>query len=388
LAVLICLAAILVSCGGGSTSVAGVGSGGTGASFSGPITGFGSIIVNGVRIDDSSAQITLDDDRSGGGDLDLKLGMVVDVEGERSADGTTGTAFKILTRSVLQGPISAIDAGQNRLTVLGVTVIITSRTVFDGAGVTGLGALNANDAVEIYGIPDQQGKVKATRIERVPASSEVRMTGIVQPGAGASTFRMNDYTVQYEPGDLMDLPNGVTAGMRVRVKGSLSGTTVQASSVRLMELAPSLKNSQHAEMEGVVTRFVSATEFDVNGIPVKLGPGVKVEGSAASVAVGRQVEVEGRIDNQVLVASNVAVEDDEQKGEKEDAFEVHGDIDGVDLAAGTFTMRRGAITVKWDDNTRFDKGSLASRVAAGKKVKVKGKMNGNVLVASIVEEDA
>ena len=44
-------AAALASCGGG------VGSGGTGSFASGPITGFGSVIVGGVRFDDSTANV-------------------------------------------------------------------------------------------------------------------------------------------------------------------------------------------------------------------------------------------------------------------------------------------------------------------------------------------
>jgi hypothetical protein len=61
--------AALSGCGGGGgdvgvgtgTGVASVGSGGTGSFSSGAITGFGSIIVNGVRFDDSQARVTDDD---------------------------------------------------------------------------------------------------------------------------------------------------------------------------------------------------------------------------------------------------------------------------------------------------------------------------------------
>jgi hypothetical protein len=388
--VIVCLMAVLISCGGGGgggggTGIAGVGSGGTGASFSGPITGFGSIIVNGVRIDDSSASITLDDDKFGGSNGDLKLGMMVDVEGEKDGGGATGKASSISTRSLLQGPVSAIDTSGNRLTVLGVTVTVTSRTVFDGPGVTGLDALKRNDAVEVHGIPDQSGGVKATRIERMSPTKEIRLTGIVQQGAGASTFVINGFIVQYQPADLADMPNGISAGMLVRVKGTLSGNTIDAGSVRLVRLSPPVKNSQHVEIEGVVTRYTSASEFEVNGMPVRLGTGAKTEGS---VALGEHVEIEGRTDNDVVVATKVEVEDDRQ-GEKEDAFELHGPIASVDLAAGTFTMRKGSVIVKWDAATRFDsdKATTDSRLTAGENVKIKGKMRGNVLLATQVEED-
>ncbi|MFN7288027.1 MAG: hypothetical protein ACK5SV_02725, partial [Burkholderiales bacterium] len=46
-------AAQVAGCGGGGGDLAGIGSGGTGSFTTGVITGLGSIIVNGVRYDDS-----------------------------------------------------------------------------------------------------------------------------------------------------------------------------------------------------------------------------------------------------------------------------------------------------------------------------------------------
>ena len=53
------VAASLLGCGGGD-GLAGVGTGGTGSFSSGPIRGFGSIVVNGVRYDEASAQVVGD----------------------------------------------------------------------------------------------------------------------------------------------------------------------------------------------------------------------------------------------------------------------------------------------------------------------------------------
>src|SRR5690606_36947233 len=77
----------LAACGGGGDgggfASTGVGSGGTGmfassVSVSGPIRGFGSIIVNGIRFDDSNASISLGDDNGGLRSADLRLGMMVE----------------------------------------------------------------------------------------------------------------------------------------------------------------------------------------------------------------------------------------------------------------------------------------------------------------------
>ena len=76
--------------GGGGDSLAGVGSGGTGSFASGPIRGFGSIIVGGVRYDDSAARIATDAGATASS-ADLRLGMMVEVNGgDIATDALTG----------------------------------------------------------------------------------------------------------------------------------------------------------------------------------------------------------------------------------------------------------------------------------------------------------
>lgn len=76
------LAVMASGCGGsgGTGDLAGVGSGGTGAAFGfGMISGFGSIIVNGIKYDDSQASVT--DDLGNRRELgELGLGMIVEIQ--------------------------------------------------------------------------------------------------------------------------------------------------------------------------------------------------------------------------------------------------------------------------------------------------------------------
>lgn len=85
--------AVLMACGGsGGGDMAGVGTGGTGTVSSvvsmGPISGFGSVIVAGVRYDDSHAVVTDEEGNVRGRDA-LKLGMVTTIRG--SADFVAGS---------------------------------------------------------------------------------------------------------------------------------------------------------------------------------------------------------------------------------------------------------------------------------------------------------
>ncbi len=102
------VAMLQLSCGAGGGLAQGGGVGGTGIS-AGAISGFGSIFVTGTEYDVNGAQIRLE--RANGSAADLRVGMVVVVEGERSADGTTGTAQRVDYDDEIEGPISALALG-------------------------------------------------------------------------------------------------------------------------------------------------------------------------------------------------------------------------------------------------------------------------------------
>jgi cytoskeletal protein CcmA (bactofilin family) len=373
--------------GAGSTSTGGVpaGSGSTttastvNAVTTGPISGFGSIIINGTRYDDSTAKITLDDD-SVSRSADLRLGMMVQVESERSADDSSVRATSIAARSYLQGPITSIATGVNRLTVLGVTVTVTPSTVFDN--VANLSALAVNDKVEIHGIPDAAVGLIATRIEK-SGNSEARLIGTVQ-NASATTFTLGGITVQYEANNLIGLSN-VTNGTVVRVKGNArNATTVVATAIRSVNLTAPALNGQRTEVEGIITSFTDATHFSVNGRAVIVGTGAVVQGTPA---IGARVEVTGTFNGTALAATKVEVKNQEQV--EVEVNELHGAIFSVGPTPNTFTLRNGTVSVRWDSNTVFD-ASLpngGNNLTANLQIEVKGRVNGNVLLASRIKLD-
>jgi hypothetical protein len=161
----------LSGCGGGGSDVAGLSSGGTGSFTSGTISGLGSIIVNGIRYDDTNAnKISRDDDTSFSGDL--RVGMVVSIQGSpvvaaTTANGTaTATAYRISCGSEWEGPVSSVNVGASSFVMLGLTVDVLTSTVFEGAAVTQLSALNVSHFVEVHGYVDQTtGHLQATRVE-------------------------------------------------------------------------------------------------------------------------------------------------------------------------------------------------------------------------------
>jgi hypothetical protein len=97
--------AALVACGGGDSGTVALpgtggtgtpllpGTGGTGIFALGPITGFGSVWVNGVRYDDSTASVLLDGVAASS--AELRVGMVAGLQGTRDAATLLGTARQV-----------------------------------------------------------------------------------------------------------------------------------------------------------------------------------------------------------------------------------------------------------------------------------------------------
>ena len=373
--VLAMLAAVgLSACGGGdgggsgSGGVAGVGVGGTGSFTVGRVSGFGSIIVNRVRFDDSKAQL-LDTDGNPTTRDQLKLGMVVAVSGTPITAGSAGalstaTANSVRFGSELEGPISSTSAGT--LVVLGQTVRIDASTILDLAPRNGFSSLNLNDVVEVYGfVNPETNEMIATRIELEDDADDFKIQGKVSA--------LNTTTRQFQIGSLQigyantpDLPANLTNGQLVRVKLATVRNGSLWSATRLQTVASQVSDVSdvnEAEIEGLVTAFTSATSFSVNGIPVDARNARFEDGP---VALNRRVEVEGRIENGVLIAREVEIDTDDQDA---DEFELTGSISALDTVNKQFVVR--GVTVSYSGTVRFEDGNEAM-LANGRMVEVEG----------------
>jgi len=355
----ICLA--ILSCGGGGSSVAvsgGGGIGGTGIAARGSIDGFGSIFVNGVRYDTTTANIFLDDSSSTE-DM-LALGMVVNVQGTINSDGITGTATNVTYNNDVQGPVNSLilstDGDQLTLTVLGVTVIANrTTTIFDNVS---FATLANNDLIEVSGLINGVGDLIASRIERkgnfTPDVSEIELKGIVS-GATANSFTLAGfYTVNITgTTDVSELLGGsVTNGLQVEVKGTLNsdGDTISATRIKDEDdfFGGANNNDIEVSLEGIITNFNSAADFEVSGIPVNASNALLVPASMV-LANNLSIEIEGSIVNGVLIATEVEID--------EGSIEINAPVQSVNLTTNTITVIfAGAqtIDVQINNQTRLD----------------------------------
>ncbi len=376
-------AAALVACGGGGDSPAPpTGPGATPASVyaAGPITGFGSVIVNGVRFDDSGAAISDDDGRSMA-ESELHLGMQVECEGGPGSDDAHGVAQAIHVHSALVGPVGAVDTTAGTLTVLGQTVTVDAQTAFDSALANGLAGVAVGAVVQVHGQFDAASRsYLATRIELDAAATRYKIRGTITGlDAESATLSIGATLVDFKttPGVPTDLAVGKLVAVRLAttpVNGVWTATAI-SDGQRLMH------DHDEAHLRGVISAFTSATQFSVDGNPVDAS-GASFPNGQAGVVLGATVGVEGQLVNGVVVARVVEVENEHQHDGSR--VELHGTISALDTTAQTFAVR--GITVSYAGPVAFHDGSAAA-LADGLFVEVRGgfSADGTVVDATRIE---
>jgi hypothetical protein len=355
--------AILVLC---VVSCGGVDSGGTGGSSAvGPISGLGSIIVNGVRFDDSTATIT-DEDGVSFPRSKLRLGVLAAVEGSAvTARGTekVATASRIRVSSDLIGAVQAVDRSGRTAQVLGQSVRVTAATVFDDLLPLGLDSLIPGVVVEVYGRQDlATAQYVATRIElRSSAAYDLIRGRVDSVDAAGRTVRVGTATI--------DTASLSSAELALLSAGQAARIRLQPGTLRALAAAGgdrTLVDSPQSFLEGRISRFDSIGRFEVDGQRVDATQ-ASISPAGASLGLGVRVSIEGASRAGVLVAQSVAVEADEDKSPLR--FELHGLIESIDTVARTLQLV--GVSVDYSGPVTFSNGS-ATDLAIGRQIEVKG----------------
>jgi len=236
------------------------------------------VIVNGIRHHDSTA--TVSDDTGGRrAPADLRIGMVVEIEGSTDEAAGTGVARAIRVVSELLGPVGSIDRAAGRCTVPGVVVQASASTVWDddarlaavpdglalGTVVQGFGARGPSGAawqpdriaiVAPAAVAESQAQVRIEgRLCRLAAGPRFELAGRALDATGANV-RGGSATA------LRD-------GLRVRVTGAAAGGRIVA---RIVEIrGDEDPGANEGEVRGTVARVNGPGDFavrDACGWPV------------------------------------------------------------------------------------------------------------------------
>ncbi|SHG81420.1 hypothetical protein SAMN04488068_1495 [Hydrocarboniphaga daqingensis] len=390
------ISAFIAACGGGggsdSSSTPTTPSGTTTpVVMSGPITGFGSVIVNGVRFDVSSAAFKIDD--SSGGQDDLSVGQIVTIAGTLDDRGNR-SASEVVYGSEIKGPVQSIDLANRRFVALGVTVVVSDATIF--RNLTGLDALAVGNFVEVSGYPNaSNGTLEASYVEKEDNTSQARLRGSVAAlDTAQKRFTIGTTTVDYANATLDPSSLTLADGLSVEVRGSVGADAVlRASRIKSrkgFDVSDDRRNGK-AEVEGLVSS-VDGSRFVVNGVTVTISNSTVYErGTAADIVVGARLEAEGAVQaDGSVVASKIEFKVNGGNGGGRDG-RIYGTIEAVDATAGTIkllntTVKTNTSTIYEDDRDKIKTFQFAG-LSVGDYVEIGFVIAGSDVLATRVERD-
>ena len=335
----------LAGCGGGGgtsstdaitpSNVAGV--------SSGTITGFGSVFVNGVKFNTDNASVFRGDDQLN--DVrELEIGMIVRVEGSIDDKIASSVRFEEDVKGPADGPASG-----DSFSVMGQTIITDPATVFNNTSLTGIAG---GDIMEISGLRTANDAIVARFVERKTSPANVNRYSVIGAvrdlDTTSRTFRIDDLTVSYGAADVTDLPSGNPAdGQLVEVKDDSRTYTPGSLSLAATRVEPQNRLGSagvpgaRTEIESIVTRVNSSSEFEIGGILVRTTASTLfLFGTPDNIVAGARLEVEGVLGSGgVLQANKVKFEDNDAR------IQANVDFGGVNVAGGTVTLLGIPVTV-------------------------------------------
>jgi hypothetical protein len=359
----------------------------------GAIGGFGSVIVNGVRYDTSGTEVRIED--RAGTVAELRVGQVVRIEAQ--VDDKGGATAKLIEQHrLLQGTVQSVNAANGTITVAGQVVKIDDDTSFDDAIRQGsVEGIAVGDRIEVHGFSGSDGQARATRIEKADAGDlEVEAKGLVSAlDTVARRFRVGTLNVDYSTAALDGFgTDGIRAGDFVEVKGRemLADGTLKASRVHKEDGRIPGQSGTESEVEGLVTRFVSATDFDVAGQKVTTtGATTYTGGTAADLKLDVKVEAEGKLDaSGTLVATKIVFK-------RSSSVRLTATVEGVDTVAGTLKALGLTIVVdaatRKEDNESHDQFFALGDLRSGDWIDVRGYPDpagsGKIIATRLERED-
>ncbi|MDJ0916566.1 MAG: DUF5666 domain-containing protein [Woeseiaceae bacterium] len=357
----------------------------------GQITGFGSVYVNGVRYDTSSATYDVDDDAATGDDS-LAVGMVVKIQGSVNADGRSGEAQSVSYDDDIEGIVENLatdpeDEGVKTFTIFGVSIrAIEGRTNFDAEDDPDFSFLTImnGDNVEVSGAFDGDVLV-ASYIEKQDASDDdFEAKGTVTAYDGSSQFVLvlkNDAALNVTIAPGAETPSaGIADGQYVEVEGSIPDPVNAPADLLATKVEREDEDrlgdddDDDVEIKGTLSFDPESDTWSVMGIALSFDSQTRyfpmsLEDSIANLSAhGLYVEVEGRYVDDVLLVDEIELEEDDLEF-KADVQEVNATAprDGTITlsfgpAMGTIEVRVTPDTIFLDDTatTSFDLSSITS----------------------------
>lgn len=373
------VALVLAGCGGG------VGSGGTGMASGlaqGTVSGFGSVLVDGDRYDDSAIATFAETAPGVQTQTVARLGERVEVEAER------GQARRLRVDAAVLGAVEAVSA--DGFSLLGQVVRINADaargpvTQFAG-GYLGLASVLPGDVVEVHAFVKRAATgdvLQATRVERRDAAPLfVKVGGLVR-GLDASGFVIGGLRVLTGGAAVLPAGTPLADGQRVSVLAPAASLVVEPGSAPVLRAAQVRvavlgRAGDEVALSGVIGLLDAAAQrFDLGGTPVDASAAT-LRPAGTVLAEGLYVLARGTLQADGSVrAATVRVRD----GRSEAEAELKGTVIGLDPVTLTFHLRG----VPVDAAAAEIEGCAGRPLAEGDYVKVEGRLGPTGVIAKSV----
>jgi hypothetical protein len=234
--------------------------------------------LQGFRWLGSFGAVTVDGE-SGRGE-DVESGDVVSLWGTETTSpiSLTDTADETDLSHLADGPVSLIDLPRGRLEVMGQHMSVAGFSCTGQPGANDLKQtlemLRVGDRVTVSGYGSRDGSLLATRVNRRGAGGPYLIRGFVHGlDVTVHRFSVNGLVIDFHVAQLQDFPSGspeegdqlVAFADLAPVNGVLEATRLKFISGHLAGTA-----GANTAVEGMITRFASLEDFDIDGHPISL----------------------------------------------------------------------------------------------------------------------
>ena len=354
------------ACGGagGGLDVADGGIRGTGSSV-GPVSGFGSVFVNGVEFstdDIPNREVESNDGITAEGLL--SEGMILRVEGEWFDDGE-GTAEKLSYDDTLRGPVDLVTADPSgagefvTLSVMGQSVRVDRQTVVRGTTyATLLGEPSITDHVRVSAWRQADGSYRAGYIAVInPDLTSIELEGTLSAvDISQNQFTIGTITVEYDENSVSfgsDLTEAnLINGAVLEVEGTLSGSVLTAATIDRDDARRfSRCSADDIEFTAIIDAPYTASgissrpgEFTMGGLTVRVTDATELDDSITldELTEGLLIQVEGQfVSDTVVEAEEIELRDGNAK------------VKGVVSSSADNSFLVGGVEVRISSTTAF-----------------------------------
>ncbi|MBL6734651.1 MAG: hypothetical protein ISP86_02060 [Shewanellaceae bacterium] len=271
----------------------------------GLITGFGSVVIDGVRYQTNGAAM-MDDDDSTVSENTLSVGMRVDIESKfkEGTDGKEDTGFisKLTVSDQACGKIVSTDVSEEKIYVYGETITYNSDTVFSGFDTENLELELIKDVpIAVSGYRDATGLLTATNIRKKDLSyanaNESKIQGVIASlNNGDKTFSIegikdeNGVNIVFNYTTYTTPPTDLANGKVVHVTFDSSDQTVSK-----IKLAKSETRELGKDKKMVIRGVANVANMKIGKVPYQLADDVVYKFGSSGDLDGKMVVAKGTI---------------------------------------------------------------------------------------------